>query len=113
MKKRISALVIAMLVFMCSSSFAFAAESDIVPYGGHQHEFTECIRVGNEYREYQNLHTYLYGTDHNGNEIYRNDCQLYSVYQNCKYVCKICSIVEPGGGQHRHFIRFEHSIVHP
>nr|WP_300662770.1 hypothetical protein [uncultured Acetatifactor sp.] len=113
MKKKISALIIAMSVFMCGSSFAFAAESGIAPQAGHIHDFKQCVRVGNEYREHPQLHTYLYGYDHNGKEIYRNDCQLYSVYQNCKYVCKVCGIAEPGGGEHRHFIRFEHSILHP
>lgn len=113
MKKRVSALVIAMLVFICSSSYTFAAESDIIPYGSHVHEFNRCSSVGSEYQVSEGLHTYLYGIDHNGEKIYRSDCHLYSVYQNCKYICKLCSTVEPGGGQHKHFIRFEHSIVHP
>lgn len=113
MKKRISALVVAMLVFMCSSSFAFAAESDIVPYDACTHEFTLCNQVGSPYKVSEGPHTYLYGHDENNNEMYRNDCQLSSVYKNCQYLCKYCNIPKPGGVLHKHWLRFEHSIVHP
>lgn len=112
MKKRISALVIAMSVFMCSSTFAFAAESDIV--SEHKHTFSIHRHVGSEYREGAQPHTYLYGYDSKGNEIYRNDCLLYSVYIACDFECsdKSCTTIMPGG-RHRDFIRFDHSIVHP
>lgn len=112
MKKRISALVIAMSVFMCSSTFAFAAESDIVPYDACQHEFSLCNQVGSPYRENMGPHTYLYGKDENGNEMFKNDCQLSAVYVNCQYLCTKCRIVKPGGIQHRHMIGFEHSKTH-
>lgn len=108
MKKRISALVIAMLVFMCSSSFAFAAESDIVPY--HDHKFSRHQQVGSEYKEYQGNHTYLYGYDEKGNEIFRDNCQLYAVYRNCVTLCLYCDVQQ--GSQHRHMVRFDHSISH-
>lgn len=112
MKKRVVALVIAMSVFICSSSLAFAAESDITPHEACTHDFSLCNQVGTPYSENIGPHTYLYGKDENGNEMLRNDCMLSAVYVNCQYLCQNCRIVKPGGGQHRHMIRFEHSLDH-
>lgn len=94
---------------MCSSLFVFAAESDIVPYGNHIHVFTIHHQVGKD-RENKGPHTYC-EIDEHGNEICKNDCQLYAVYEDCEYACTMCNAVEPGS-QHRHWIGFEHSKNH-
>ena len=105
--KRISAVVIAVSVFMCASLFAFAAVCPTAPDGVHHFDHKQ---VGGESREYQGNHRYLYGYDANGNEIFRDNCQLYSVYVSCVNECKYCNV--QNGGQHRHMIKFEHSIDH-
>lgn len=107
--KRISAIAIVMSVFMCSSLFVFAAVCDNAP--DDVHHFTVHKHVGGEYLESVGPHTYLYGYDAKGNEIFRNDCQLSYVFVSCEYKCLYCSTVQ-SGSQHRDMLRFNHSISH-
>lgn len=109
MKKIFFVLCIALSIFICNSTYASASVCRSA--SACLHEFTEHEAVGTGYKE-NGTHKYLYGYDHNGQPMFRDDCSLTLVYSNCIYKCKYCSVWE-SSEQHKHYLYTEHSIDHP
>lgn len=107
--KRISAIVIALSVFMGSSLLTFA----VVCPGSMDgvHHFDSHQRVGIEYEESCGTHSYVYGYDADHNPIYRDGCEITYVYTRCQYKCNHCATPLPD--THTHLIGTKHSVIHP
>lgn len=106
--KTISALCIALSVFMLNSTFAFAAVCNDAPDGVHH--FTSH-KWESTYTEDAGTHRYLYGYDSQHNPIYYDDCRQTDYYWNCIYKCKYCG-TEQDGSSHTHYVLTKHSISH-
>ena len=110
MSKTIFALCIALSILVCNSATIFAVASNETPNrAGHVHIFNECCRENDEYSTPELTHSYLYGVDHNGKEIYKT-CVVIYTYQYCHYICSICG--ESENGRHTHVISIRHSDNH-
>lgn len=109
MKKTFFALCIALSIFICSSMYASASVCSGSSDGVHH--FTGHQTVGSLGSKENGTHTYLYGYDHNGQPIYKDNCKLTLVYSYCVYKCEYCSVWE-SSEQHKHYLYTEHSINH-
>ena len=82
MKKTVFTLSIALSVFLCNTVSASAAvcPNPNAPKGVHH--FLEHQQIGFLAARDGGTHSYLYGYDHNGKEIYKNDCEItiYDAY---------------------------------
>ncbi len=103
-------LCIALSVFMCNSTSAFAAVCEKSEDGVHHFDKHRYI-LGSGYNRDGGNHMYLYGYDHNDRPIYKNDCKLKLIYNNCNYICSDCHIIREGM-LHSHQINTIHSINH-
>lgn len=101
--KGIFALCIALSIFVGSSAIAFATVC--------QHDFSECRRENAGYSSLELTHAYVYGKDHNGEEIYRT-CEVMYHYQYCHYVCSKCDLRESINERHTHLVKLTHSVNH-
>lgn len=112
MTKAIFALGIALSIFVCNPANAFAAVcSDIICPNG-VHDFRGCCQESEGYSCPELTHAYLYGYDHNGEEIYRT-CEVTYHYKYCHYVCKYCGLRESMSERHYHLVKITHSVNHP
>lgn len=109
MKKIFFALCIALSIFMCTSMYASAVICSGAPDGVHH--FTGHNTLNSISRKDNGTHRYLYGYDHNGQAIYKEDCRLTLVCSNCLYKCEYCGVLE-SSKEHQHYLYTEHSIDH-
>lgn len=115
MMKKIGVLGLAMVLLVCSGfvSMANVGGHDILPQDSHVHDFSVCKRADAGYSVDKGVCVYLYGTDQNGNPIYKDDCRISDQYQWCNYICRICGKTNDTQGAHSHFVKTVHSKSHP
>lgn len=109
MRKTAFALCIALSVFMCKPTLAFAAVCVNAP--DKVHHFSSHRRDGGEYSQTGGFHSYLYGYTAKGQPIYKNDCRLTHVYAYCSNACTYCG-TKQDNTRHTHLARTTHSINH-
>jgi hypothetical protein len=107
-KKTFLMLCIALSVFMCNSTSAFAAvceksEDGVHHFSNHHRHFTQI------YSEDGGSHMYLYGYDQNNKPIYRYDCYRKLSYYWCNYACAYCDTED---ARHSHYATTSHSVNH-
>lgn len=101
MKKKILALSMSLALFVCGSTLtASAASSHVHDFSGHQAVASAPDTTS--------THMYLYGIDHNGNNIYKT-CTITTKHVYCVYVCTICSAQNNDYGSHKHISATYHS----
>ena len=109
MKRTVTALCVALAVFVCDSSLAFAAVCSKAPDGVHH--FSVHRRAGAGYSVDGGTHRYLYGFDVNNNPIYKDNCSLTMGYEYCNMQCRYCTTYQENS-QHEHYTSTRHSINH-
>lgn len=103
-------LCIALSVFMCNSTSAFAAVCE--KSDDRLHHFSTHRRyLDTTYGVDGGTHWYLYGYDHNEVPIYKNDCKLTVLYCYCDYACSACGTIQEGA-RHTDQLVTNHSIKH-
>lgn len=106
-------LMAALLAGSGFASLASVRDESVLPKATHVHEFTVCRRADAGYSVDKGVCVYLYGTDQNGNPIYKDDCKRTDQYQWCNYICRICNKMNDTQGAHPHYVRTVHSVKHP
>lgn len=111
MKRTILGICAAVLIFMCSSLSALAAVCPDAPDGVHH--FTAHQSTGLMTARDGGTHSYLYGYDHNGKAIYKNDCRVTIYDVHCRYKCEYCTVVEENSWHmHSSSKLCKHSVNH-
>ncbi len=104
--KTICTLGVALSVFMCNSTFSFAAVCSGAPDGVHH--FDSHSEEGSGYEQDGGHHGHLYGYDSQGKPLFR-DCVITYEYKYCSYTCKYCG-TKQSGSRHDHLVGTKHSV---
>lgn len=99
--KAVFTLSIALSIFMHGSTYVSADNCN--------HDYSLCMPKGSPYPVNKGYHTYIYSYDEFRTPIYRSDCEVLAIRQNCEVICSKCQ--SRNGLSHYHDQNF-HSINH-